>query len=259
MPHILDGIKVGKQNPVSVERTSEFAKYLATIKNFKPLTMDEEVMLGEKIQNSPRDFNGKPTDRESVDTLVNANLSFVVSVAKQYEYCGGCLTILDLISEGNMGLVEAAETFDPTRGFKFISYAVNYIRMRILDALTNKSRIVADYHKGISNRHSSLDAPTNDDNDTTLGDILCTSTDAESFRNESLATDLMRVLNNVLNPQEVTIICIVFGINTPAKKRWEIAEIMDCSQERVRQIEQKALYKLRNDAQALSLLEKYQG
>lgn len=259
MPHILDGIKVGKQNPVSVERTSEFAKYLATIKNFKPLTMDEEVMLGEKIQNSPRDFNGKPTDRESVDTLVNANLSFVVSVAKQYEYCGGCLTILDLISEGNMGLVEAAETFDPTRGFKFISYAVNYIRMRILDALTNKSRIVADYHKGISNRHSSLDAPTSDDNDTTLGDILCTSTDAESFRNESLATDLMRVLNNVLNPQEVTIICIVFGINTPAKKRWEIAEIMDCSQERVRQIEQKALYKLRNDAQALSLLEKYQG
>lgn len=259
MPHILNGIKVGKQNPVSVERTSEFAKYLATIKNFKPLTMDEEVMLGEKIQNSPRDFNGKPTDRESVDTLVNANLSFVVSVAKQYEYCGGCLTILDLISEGNMGLVEAAETFDPTRGFKFISYAVNYIRMRILDALTNKSRIVADYHKGISNRHSSLDAPTSDDNDTTLGDILCTSTDAESFRNESLATDLMRVLNNVLNPQEVTIICIVFGINTPAKKRWEIAEIMDCSQERVRQIEQKALYKLRNDAQALSLLEKYQG
>lgn len=259
MSHILESIKVGKQNPVSVERTSEFAKYLAAIKNFKPLTMDEEVMLGEKIQNSPRDFNGKPTDRESVDTLVNANLSFVVSVAKQYEYCGGCLTILDLISEGNMGLVEAAETFDPTRGFKFISYAVNYIRMRILDALTNKSRIVADYHKGISNRHSSLDAPTSDDNDTTLGDILCTSTDAESFRNESLATDLMRVLNNVLNPQEVTIICIVFGINTPAKKRWEIAEIMDCSQERVRQIEQKALYKLRNDAQALSLLEKYQG
>lgn len=259
MSHILESIKVGKQNPVSVERTSEFAKYLAAIKNFKPLTAEEEVAFGEKIQSSPRDFNGKPTDRESVDTLVNANLSFVVSVAKQYEYCGGCLTILDLISEGNMGLVEAAETFDPTRGFKFISYAVNYIRMRILDALTNKSRIVADYHKGISNRHSSLDAPTSDDNDTTLGDILCTSTDAESFRNESLATDLMRVLNNVLNPQEVTIICIVFGINTPAKKRWEIAEIMDCSQERVRQIEQKALYKLRNDAQALSLLEKYQG
>ena len=259
MSHILDGIKVGKKNPVSVERTSEFAKYLATIKNFKPLTTDEEVMLGEKIQNSPKDSSDKPTDRESVNALVNANLSFVVSVAKQYEYCGGCLTILDLISEGNMGLVEAAETFDPTRGFKFISYAVNYIRMRILDALTNKSRIVADYHKGISNRHSSLDAPTSDDNDATLGDMLCTSTDADTFHNDSLATDLMRVLNNVLKPQEVTIICIVFGINTPAKKRWEIAEIMNCSQERVRQIEQKALYKLRNNQQALSLLEKYQG
>ena len=259
MSHILDGIKVGKKNPVSVERTSEFAKYLATIKNFKPLTTDEEAMLGEKIQNSPKDSSDKPTDRESVNALVNANLSFVVSVAKQYEYCGGCLTILDLISEGNMGLVEAAETFDPTRGFKFISYAVNYIRMRILDALTNKSRIVADYHKGISNRHSSLDAPTTDDNDTTLGDMLCTSTDADTFHNDSLATDLMRVLNNVLKPQEVTIICIVFGINTPAKKRWEIAEIMNCSQERVRQIEQKALYKLRNNQQALSLLEKYQG
>jgi RNA polymerase primary sigma factor len=259
MSHILDGIKVGKKNPVSVERTSEFAKYLATIKNFKPLTTDEEVMLGEKIQNSPKDSSDKPTDRESINALVNANLSFVVSVAKQYEYCGGCLTILDLISEGNMGLVEAAETFDPTRGFKFISYAVNYIRMRILDALTNKSRIVADYHKGISNRHSSLDAPTSDDNDATLGDMLCTSTDADTFHNDSLATDLMRVLNNVLKPQEVTIICIVFGINTPAKKRWEIAEIMNCSQERVRQIEQKALYKLRNNQQALTLLEKYQG
>jgi RNA polymerase primary sigma factor len=259
MSHILDGIKVGKKNPVSVERTSEFAKYLATIKNFKPLTTDEEVMLGEKIQNSPKDSSDKPTDRESINALVNANLSFVVSVAKQYEYCGGCLTILDLISEGNMGLVEAAETFDPTRGFKFISYAVNYIRMRILDALTNKSRIVADYHKGISNRHSSLDAPTSDDNDATLGDMLCTSTDADTFHNDSLATDLMRVLNHVLKPQEVTIICIVFGINTPAKKRWEIAEIMNCSQERVRQIEQKALYKLRNNQQALTLLEKYQG
>ncbi len=259
MSHILESIKVGKQNPVSVERTSEFAKYLATIKNFKPLTAEEEVALGEKIQSSPKDYNDKPTDRESVNALVNANLAFVVSVAKQYEYCGGCLTILDLISEGNMGLVEAAETFDPTYGFKFISYAVNYIRMHILDALTNKSRIVADYHKGVTNRHTSLDAPTSEDNDTTYGDVLCTSTDADTFHNDSLANDIMRVLNSILKPQEVTIICIVFGINTPAKKRWEIAEQIGCSQERVRQIEQKALYKLRNNQQALTLLGKYQG
>jgi RNA polymerase primary sigma factor len=259
MPHTLDSIKVGRQNPVSVERTSEFAKYLTSIASYKPLTIEEEVALGEKIQSSPKDYNDKPTDRESVDKLVNANLGFVVSVAKQYAYCAGCLTILDLISEGNMGLVEAAETYDPTKGFKFISYAVNYIRMHILDALTNKSRIVADYHKGVSNQHTSLDAPTSEDNDTTYGDVLCTSTDADTFHNDSLATDLMRVLNNVLKPQEVTIICIVFGINTPAKKRWEIAEQIGCSQERVRQIEQKALYKLRNNQQALVLLEKYQG
>lgn len=259
MPNVLKSINVGKKNPTTTNRTDELDKYLASIANYESLTIDREVELGEKIQSSPKDCNGKPTDRESVDALVNGNLRFVVSVAKQYEYCGGCLSILDLISEGNMGLVQAAETFDPTKGFKFISYAVGYIRMFILDALTNKSRIVADYHKGVSNRHTSLDAPTNEDNDTTYGDVLCTSTDAESFHNESLTTDLMRVLNNVLKPQEVTIICIVFGINTQAKKRWEIAEIMNCSQERVRQIEQKALYKLRNNSQALALLEKYQG
>lgn len=259
MPNVFKSINVGKKNPTTTIRTSELDKYLTSIASYESLTIEREVELGEKIQSSPKDCNGKPTDQESVNALVNGNLGFVVSVAKQYEYCGGSLSILDLISEGNMGLLQAAETFDPTRGFKFISYAVGYIRMYILDALTNKSRIVADYHKGVSNRHTSLDAPTSDDNDTTLGDMLCTSTDAESFRNESLSTDLMRVLNNVLNPQEVTIICIVFGINTPAKKRWEIAEIMDCSQERVRQIEQKALYKLRNNQQALVLLEKYQG
>jgi len=259
MPNVFKSINVGKKNPTTTIRTNELDKYLTSISSYESLTIEREVELGEKIQNSPKDCNGRPTDRESVDALVNGNLRFVVSVAKQYEYCAGCLSILDLINEGNMGLLQAAETFDPTRGFKFISYAIGYIRMFILDALTNKSRIVTDYHKGVSNRHTSLDAPTSEDNDTTYGDVLCTSTDAESFRNESLTTDLMRVLNNVLKPQEVTIICIVFGINTPAKKRWEIAEQIGCSQERVRQIEQKALYKLRNDAQALSLLEKYQG
>ena len=99
MPHTLDSIKVGKQNPVSVERTSEFAKYLTSIASYKPLTIEEEVALGEKIQSSTKDCNDKPTDRESVNKLVNANLGFVVSVAKQYAYCAGCLTILDLISE----------------------------------------------------------------------------------------------------------------------------------------------------------------
>ncbi len=259
MPHVLGSISVGKKNPTTTNRTSEFDKYLASIKRYNQLTTDEEVMLAEKIQRSPKDCNGKPTDRRSVDALVNGNLSFVVSVAKQYENCGNCLTILDLISEGNIGLVEAAETFDPTRGFKFISYAVNYIRMRILDALTRKSRIVTDYHKGVNNHHTSLDEPMSDDSDTTLGDVLCTSTDAESFRNESLTNDLVRVLNGVLKPNEVTIICYMFGINAPAKKRWEIAEIMGCTMERVRQIEQKGLYKLRNNQQVLSLLAKYNG
>jgi RNA polymerase sigma factor (sigma-70 family) len=156
-----------------------------------------------------------------------------------------------------MGLIEAAETFDATYGFKFISYAVNYVKAHILDALTRDSRIVTNRHKGAPNSHASLDAPTADDNDTTLGDILCTSTDAESFASESLTTDILRVLNSVLKAKEVTIICVMYGIGTPALSKWEIGEKLGVSDERVRQLAQMAIGKLRSNEQAMTLLSKY--
>jgi RNA polymerase primary sigma factor len=248
MKHQLEATKCGRQNAVAVERTTELARYLAVVNNFKPLSIDEEVELAGLI---------KKGDKAAKDKLVNANLGFVVSVAKQYDYCKGTLTLLDLINEGNIGLIEAAETFDATYGFKFISYAVNYVKAHILDALTHDSRLVADYHKGAPNSHSSLDAPMADDNDTTLGDIICTSTDAESFVSESLTTDLLRVLNSVLKSREVTIICVMYGIGRPALAKWEIAEKLGVSDERVRQMAQMAIGKLRNNEQAMTLLSKY--
>jgi RNA polymerase primary sigma factor len=248
MKHQLEATKCGRQNAVAVGRTTELAKYLAMISNFKPLTIDEEVELAGLIQKG---------DKAAKDKLVNANLGFVVSVAKQYDYCKGSLSLLDLINEGNMGLIEAAETFDATYGFKFISYAVNYIKAHILDALTRDSRIVTNRHKGAPNSHVSLDAPTTDDGDTTLGDVLCTSTDAESFASESLTTDILRVLNSVLKAKEVTIICVMYGIGTPALAKWEIAEKLGVSDERVRQMAQLAIIKLRNNERAMLLLSKY--
>jgi len=248
MKHQLQATKCGRQNVVAVERTTELARYLAVVNNFKPLSAEEEVELASLI---------KKGDKAAKDKLVNANLGFVVSVAKQYDYCKGTLSLLDLINEGNMGLIEAADTFDATYGFKFISYAVNYVKAHILDALTRNSRLVANYHKGAPNNHASLDAPMADDNDTTLGDILCTSTDAESFASESLTTDILRVLNSVLKAKEVTIICVIYGIGTPALSKWEIAEKLGVSDERVRQMAQMAIGKLRANEQAMTLLSKY--
>lgn len=248
MKHQLESTRCGKNNAIVVERTTELARYLAMVSNFKPLSAEEEVELASLI---------KKGDKAAKDKLVNANLGFVVSVAKQYDYCKGTLTLLDLINEGNMGLIEAAETFDATYGFKFISYAVNYVKAHILDALTRDSRIVTNRHKGAPNSHASLDAPTADDNDTTLGDILCTSTDAESFASESLTTDILRVLNSVLKAKEVTIICVMYGIGTPALSKWEIGEKLGVSDERVRQLAQMAIWKLRSNEQAMTLLSKY--
>ena len=248
MKHQLEETKCGRQSSVVVERTTELSRYFAMVSNFKPLTADEEVELAGLI---------KKGDKAAKDKLVNANLGFVVSVAKQYDYCKGSLSLLDLINEGNMGLIEAAETFDATYGFKFISYAVNYVKAHILDALTRDSRIVTNRHKGAPNRHASLDAPMTDDSDTTLGDILCTSTDAESFANESLTTDLLRILNSLLKDREVTIICAMYGIGTPALPKWEIAEKLGMGNEGVRLIVQRAFFKIRNNEQAMTLLSKY--
>ena len=250
MKHQFSALSFGKSNSTCVERTNELAAYLAAINNFPVLTIDQEVELGWRI---------KAGDTSAVNELVNANLRAVVSIAKQYAYCGGCLTITDLINEGNLGLIYAANTYEPTYGFKFMSYAVGHIRRFILEALKRKSRIVSDYHRDASNRHTSLDAPTSDDNNTTMGDNL-PSIDTDALATtESLADDIMRVLNSLLKPAEVNVICILYGIGTPAKNRWELAEDMGKTEERVRQIEQHVLHKIRNNQQALLLLTKYRA
>jgi RNA polymerase primary sigma factor len=251
-------IKMTDGEEIMTDRTEGLKYWLNVVRSIKPLTDDEEVELGFKIQNSPKDAEGKHTDRKSINRLVEGNLRFVVSVAKRFAYAGSTtISIDDLINEGNIGLVDAAETYDPTTGFKFISYAVNHICMRINNALTYKSRLVRDYHQGVSNRHTSLDAPMTDDTDTTIGDVLCTSTDVEACIEESLRDDLMRVLNAILKPEEIAIICESFGIGRTKLKRWEIGEKRGKTVERVRQIEQLSLYKLRNNPQGLSLLSKY--
>jgi len=248
MKHQLKSIVFGKGTTTNVERTSDVAAYLAMIANFKPLTIEEEIELAERI---------KKGDKAAKDTLVNHNLRAVVSIAKSYSYCGGCLTLLDLINEGNQGLIEAAELYDATIGTKFMSFAVSFVRKYILDALTHKSRLVADYHKDTPNQHSSLDAPTSDDADTTLGDILCTSVDAEVSISDSLSTDLLRVLNSILQPKEVTIICTIYGIGTTQMSRKTIAEKMNKTDERIRQIIEGAIVKVRKNDQAMTLLMKY--
>lgn len=250
MKHQLKAISFGKSNITCVERTSELAAYLAAINNFPQLTIDQEVELGWRI---------KAGDADAVNELVNANLRAVVSIAKQYAYCGGCLTITDLINEGNLGLIYAAQTFDTTYGNKFMSYAVGHIRRYILEALKNKSRIVADYHRDAPNGHSSLDAPTSDDTSTTMGDNLPSIDNDNMATTESLANDIIRVLNSLLKPAEINVICIIYGIGTQQKNRWEIAEDLNKTEERIRQIEQHALYKIRNNQQALMLLTKYRA
>jgi RNA polymerase primary sigma factor len=258
--HIFDDVKVGSGNGIfAATNRDELKLILDGIISVGKLSQDEEVALAEKIQRSPKDRDGKPTDRRSVNRLVEANLGFLVSVAKLYDFKDNCLTINDLVNEGSIGMIEAAESFDPTRGFKFVSYAIAFIRMRIINALEQKNRIVRDRRRETPIRYSSLDAPIADDDDTTLGDILCTSTDSEAFRNESLLSDIMRVFNKILKPKEMTIVCTLLGIGTPAKKMWEIALQLGTSRERVRQISEMALQKVRNDRKAKALLAKYQA
>lgn len=250
MKHQFSALSFGKANSTCVERTNELAAYLAAINNFPQLTIDQEVELGWRI---------KAGDTSAVNELVNSNLRAVVSIAKQYAYCGGCLTITDLINEGNLGLIYAANTYEPTYGFKFMSYAVGHIRRFILEALKRKSRIVSNYHNDVSNRHTSLDEPTSDDNTTTMGDNLPSIDNDNMATTESLANDIIRVLNSLLKPAEINVICIIYGIGTQQKNRWEIAEDLNKTEERIRQIEQHALYKIRNNQQALMLLTKYRA
>ncbi len=256
-------------------------KYLQEIGREELISVEEEVELAGKIRNG---------DRAALEKLTRANLRFVVSVAKQYQNQG--LSLPDLIDEGNLGLIKAAEKFDETRGFKFISYAVWWIRQAILQALAEQSRIVrlplnqvgslnkinkalsrfeqANERKpsaeelsdelGIpvdkiaetlkmSGRHISVDAPFVEGEDNSLLDVMENEDSPNADRgliNESLSKEVDRALAT-LTPREADIIRKFFGIGVPEMTLEEIGEEFNLTRERVRQIKEKAIRRLRSN------------
>ena len=254
--------------------------------------MEEEVELAQKIRKG---------DREALEKLTKANLRFVVSVAKQYQNQG--LSLPDLINEGNLGLIKAAEKFDETRGFKFISYAVWWIRQSILQALSEQSRIVrlplnqvgslnkiskafsrfeqenerkpspeeladlldmpvdkvGDTMK-VSGRHISVDAPFVEGEDNSLLDVLVNDDSPMADRglvNESLSREIERALST-LSDREKEIIQMFFGIGHQEMTLEEIGDRFNLTRERVRQIKEKAIRRLRQNSKS-KLLKSYLG
>lgn len=276
---------------ITNRESASLDKYLQEIGRKELITVDEEVELAQKI---------KQGDQAALDKLVSANLRFVVSVAKQYQNQG--LSLPDLIDEGNLGLIKAAQKFDETRGFKFISYAVWWIRQSILQALAEQSRIVrlplnqvgslnkigkalqrfeqenerrpsaselaeqldvpvekiADTMK-VSGRHVSVDAPFVDGEDNSLLDVLPNEdspmADA-SLNQESLSKEVNRALDQ-LNPRERDILKMFFGIGCQEMTLEEIGAKFDLTRERVRQIKEKAIRRLKG--QKSKLLKAYLG
>lgn len=263
------------------ERTDETLEaYLNDISKKNTVTPNEEVELARRIHEG---------DKEALEKLVNANLRFVVSVAKQYRNQG--LPLSDLISEGNIGLVKAAEKFDETKGFKFITFAVWWIRQSIMKAISEHGRVVrlpnnqnqfllqirkierqyeqeenrpatieeiadaleTDPEKVrntlvAASRSMSLDAPVGDEEDTALVD-LTTNPDAvqtdHTLDMESLNQTLDMVLKAALKERDIFIIKQTFGIGCPEKSQEEVSEMLGLTRERVRQIRERALLKLK--------------
>ena len=276
---------------ITNRESASLDKYLQEIGRKDLITVDEEVELAQRI---------KKGDQAALDKLVSANLRFVVSVAKQYQNQG--LSLPDLIDEGNLGLIKAAQKFDETRGFKFISYAVWWIRQSILQALAEQSRIVrlplnqvgslnkigkalsrfeqenerrpsaseladelnvpvdkiSDTMK-VSGRHVSVDAPFVDGEDNSLLDVLPNDdspmADAE-LNQESLSKEVNRALDQ-LNPRERDILKMYFGIGCQEMTLEEIGAKFDLTRERVRQIKEKAIRRLKG--QKSKLLKAYLG
>ena len=276
---------------ITNRESASLDKYLQEIGRKDLITVDEEVELAQKI---------KQGDQAALDKLVSANLRFVVSVAKQYQNQG--LSLPDLIDEGNLGLIKAAQKFDETRGFKFISYAVWWIRQSILQALAEQSRIVrlplnqvgslnkigkalqrfeqenerrpspaelaeqldvpvekiADTMK-VSGRHVSVDAPFVDGEDNSLLDVLPNEDSPmadSSLTQESLSKEVNRALEQ-LNPRERDILKMFFGIGCQEMTLEEIGAKFDLTRERVRQIKEKAIRRLKG--QKTKLLKSYLG
>lgn len=277
---------------ITNRESASLDKYLQEIGKEDLITVEEEVELAQRIRKG---------DQKALEKLTRANLRFVVSVAKQYQNQG--LSLPDLINEGNLGLIKAAEKFDETRGFKFISYAVWWIRQSILQALAEQSRIVrlplnqvgslnkinkafsrfeqenerrpspeeladtldlpaekvADTLR-VSGRHISVDAPFVEGEDNSLLDVLVNDDSPIADRtliNESLSTEVERALST-LTERERDIIKLFFGINTQEMTLEEIGEKFGLTRERVRQIKEKAIRRLRHSSKS-KLLKTYLG
>lgn len=276
---------------ITNRESESLEKYLQEIGREELLSTDEEVELAQRIRKG---------DRKALDKLTKANLRFVVSVAKQYQNQG--LSLPDLINEGNLGLIKAAEKFDETRGFKFISYAVWWIRQSILQAIAEQSNMVRvplnqagllnktnkaqsrfeQLHERrasaeelaeeldlpiekvvetmkYNSRSISVDAPFAEGEDNSLLDVL-PNTDspmADSTMNqESLSKEIDRVLEQ-LTPRERDIIKMFFGIGCQEMTLEEIGAKFNLTRERVRQIKEKAIHRLRG--QKSKLLISYLG
>ena len=270
-------------------------KYLVDISREPMVSVEEETALAHKIS------LGGPEGEKARDRLVKANLRFVVSVAKQYQHKG--LSLTDLINEGNIGLVKAADKFDATRGFKFISYAVWWIRQSIMQALAEQGRLVriplnqmgyimrinqaigrfqqtygrmpsteelaeitgieeekVTQSMASDNKETSIDAPLGDGEDNSMADRLV-SDDIHTDRNvdkESMEQEVEVVLENILHGKELKILKESFGIGTREKTLEEIASDMGLTRERVRQIKERSLMKIRQSGNVKILL-KYLG
>lgn len=277
---------------ITNRESASLDKYLQEIGKEELITVEEEVELAQRI---------KKGDQAALEKLTRANLRFVVSVAKQYQNQG--LSLPDLINEGNLGLIKAAEKFDETRGFKFISYAVWWIRQSILQALAEQSRIVRlplnqvgslnkinkAYSKfeqeherkpspeeladsldlpadkvadtlRVSGRHVSVDAPFVDGEDNSLLDVLVNNDSPNADRSlimESLAREIHRALAT-LTERESDIIRLFFGIGCQEMTLEEIGERFGLTRERVRQIKEKAIRRLRHTSRS-KLLKTYLG
>jgi RNA polymerase primary sigma factor len=279
---------------ITNRESQSLEKYLQEIGKVELISPEEEVRLATLI---------KQGCQKSLDRLTKANLRFVVSVAKQYQNQG--LSLPDLINEGNLGLIKAAQRFDETRGFKFISYAVWWIRQSILQALAEQSRIVrlplnkvgltnriqkaysaleqqferepsaeelaevlemdldeVSATLGINARHVSVDTPLSEGEDNTLLDVLenpnAEKTDAELDHKESLKTEIDRSLKTLTERQK-EVICYFFGIGVDHPMSLEdIGEKFNLTRERVRQIKDKAITKLKTSTRT-KLLRTYLG
>jgi RNA polymerase primary sigma factor len=284
-------LKITKQ--VTNRETASLDKYLQEIGKVDLITAEMEVELAQRI---------KQGDQVALEKLTKANLRFVVSVAKQYQNQG--LTLPDLINEGNLGLIKAAKRFDETRGFKFISYAVWWIRQSILQALAEQSRIVrlplnkigsinkinktfarleqenerppsaeeiakeldmtvSDVKESMKNsgRHVSMDAPLIEGEDSNLYDVLNSGESPnpdKSLLHESLKVEILRALET-LTPREADVVKLYFGLGDAHPMTLEeIGETFDLTRERVRQIKEKAIRRLKHTSRS-KILRTYLG